>query len=131
MRFYTCAAEQGLSWVLRDILAFALSEATEIVGVSDYRFRFVVCGYAADALSRMHQPAEITYRHQQYLCSTKITLSDLGTSQPRALELFQKSGRKVLHDAELLEELYYGTKGTFTKRVTSSMSKERGKSCLR
>lgn len=112
VEFCTRGAEKGLSWVLRDDLALALFEATELVGVSNFLFRFGVYGHAADVLSRLRQPAAITYRFKQYVCSTKITASDLGTRPPGALEMFEEAGRQILCDVERLQQLFYGRKGT-------------------
>ncbi|CAM9248842.1 unnamed protein product [Scytosiphon promiscuus] len=112
VEFYTREAENGLSWVLRDYLALALFETTELVGISNFLLRFGVCGFAADVLSQLRLPTAMTCRYQQYVCSTKIRAGDLSTSQPNALKVYEEAGRQILRDAERLQNTFYGGKGT-------------------
>ncbi|CAM9324935.1 unnamed protein product [Hapterophycus canaliculatus] len=112
MHFCLRGTNEHVSWVLLDDLALALSEATELVGVLDLLFRFEVCGHVANVLSKFHQPAAITFFYQQYTFSTKIRASGLGTSQQNSLKVYEAAGRQSRSNAEELQKLFYGKKGT-------------------
>lgn len=108
-QFLAMNRETRLSPFLASRLAIDLHEATMLVGVSNPMLTVSVCGFAAEAFSRIGSLAEIPARLQQYAFSTKLDRCEgLSARQREGLKHFVTVGIDALRQAARLHAVVYG-----------------------